>query len=574
MTLRAKPVVKRRSPGDSSERRNFLTNLAFGLVIAAAILILVAAAAISWYNDHLATVGSVDGTNITVDHVRERAKIEGFRVDYAASRVNTELAAGRISQTVAAQQLQQIEQRRQQIGLISLERLIDILVIDELAAQEGVSVSPADVDARLLEEKTIPPSRHAWIIEVAPAIDPGETEPTPEQIAEARAKVMTALGDLRAGKPWEDVARAVSTAASAPQAGDLGWLVEDATGRDASIVDAIFAVEANTPSDVIETEAGTFVIVRVTEIDPGSVDGTFEARIEDAGVTIEEYREAIRFDVLRQKLEDKVVAQALEPGPQRRVAEILLPSSGTPPAEGAVKTRHILYAPNDDPSGAAAGDIPDDDPAWETARAEAQATYDRLVADLSLFDSIARAESDETSAKQTGGKLPWFDGASAVDPDFLKAVTAEGLEPGDLIRPFKSAFGYHVVQLMRRPPDIDWARRLKEQLDAGADFAALARDHSEGNDPAGGGIVGWIAKGEFDKLSEAAIFAAPVGGVTEPVEVAGIGVLLYKVLAEEVRPPTPEQEATIRATAFSAWYAEKKATFTIIRDQNVLTSVG
>ena len=560
---------------DSNERRNLLTNIGFGLVVVAAIVILIATAAMTWYNDHLATVGSVNGTNITVDQLRDRVAIERFRLDYAASRVSTDLAAGRISEADAQQVITQLDQRRQQLGIISLERLIDIMIIEQLATEENVSASDDEVSARLLTEKTIVPTRHAWVIEVAPELTPGVTEPTAEQVAAARAKAAAAVAELNGGAPWEDVARKTSTASSALQAGDLGWIGEEQAGIDAKALAAVFAAEANDPSDVIEGEDGSFYVVRATEIDPGSVDGTFEARLETAAITIEQYRAAVRVDALRQKLEDKVVADALKPAPQRRVAEIYLRSTGTTPPADALKTRHILYAPKDDPGAAA--DLPDDDPFWEAARVEAQATYDKLRADPSKFDEIARAESDENSARQTGGKLPYFDATSAVDPAFLAALQTPGLEPGDLIKPFKSSFGYHVVQVMHGPPDLDWARELKKQVDNGADFDDLVRDNSDGIEAQTGGVVGWIARGELDDLSETAIFGLQVGQVSDPVEVAGDGVYLYKVLAEEVRAPSPDQEATIRATAYSAWYAERKndaTKFTITRDQAVTTTIS
>lgn len=573
MTLRAKPVVKRRSSMDSSDRKNLITNIGFGLVVVAAIVILIATAAITWYNDHLATVGSVNDTPITVDQLRERVEIERFRVDYAASRVSTDLAAGRISEADAQQVMAQLDQRRQQLGIISLERLIDIVIIDQLASDEGVTATDEQIAARLVTEKTIEPSRHAWLIEVAPELTPGVTEPTAGQVAAARAKAAAALAELRGGAPWEDVARKASTAASALQAGDLGWIAADAGGIDARALAALFAAEPNTPSDVIEGEDGSFYVIRATEIDPGSVDGTFEARLEDAGITLEQYLGAVRIDAVRQNLEDKVVADALKPAAQRRVAELYLRAGGSPPPADALKTRHILYAPKDD--AGAASELPDTDPAWDVARAEAQATYDKLVADPSRFDEIARAESDENSARQTGGKLPYFDATSAVDPAFLKAIATPGLKPGDLIKPFKSSFGYHVVQVMHGPPDLEWARSLKKQIDEGANFATLVRDNSDGVESDTGGIIGWVAKGELDKLSEAAIFALAIGNVGDPVEIAGDGVYLYKVLGEEVRAPSADQESTIRATAYSAWYAERKndaARFTITRDQAVTTT--
>ena len=81
MTFRAKPVVKRthKAQWESQDRRNFYTNLAFGLVVLAAVLILLFAAGLSWYNTHLASVGSVDGQSITKDDFKDRYLAEQFR---------------------------------------------------------------------------------------------------------------------------------------------------------------------------------------------------------------------------------------------------------------------------------------------------------------------------------------------------------------------------------------------------------------------------------------------------------------------------------------------------------------
>ena len=188
----------------------------------------------------------------------------------------------------------------------------------------------------------------------------------------------------------------------------------------------------------------------------------------------------------------------------------------------AIKTRHILYSPKDDAQGAA--DVPDTDPSWDIAKTEAEAAYVKLLADPSLFDSIARAESDEasaTGASGTGGKLPYFDKDSEIDEAFKAAITAEGLKPGDLIAPIKSAFGWHVIQVMYGPTDRDHLDALKTQADAGADFGVLARDNSEAPDASSGGDIGWVAKGQFDELATAAIFAAPVGKTSSVVSVAG-----------------------------------------------------
>ena len=80
-------------------------------------------------------------------------------------------------------------------------------------------------------------------------------------------------------------------------------------------------------------------------------------------------------DVLHQKLDDKIVADAIKPGPQRQVSEIYIAEPQTELPIDSIKTRHILYSPKDDASAASAGEIPADDPSWAAAEAEARATY-------------------------------------------------------------------------------------------------------------------------------------------------------------------------------------------------------
>ena len=69
MTFRAKPVVKRahRPAWEAQDRRNLYLNLGFGLIVLLAVIILAIAAGLSYYNDHLKSVGSVDGQSISID---------------------------------------------------------------------------------------------------------------------------------------------------------------------------------------------------------------------------------------------------------------------------------------------------------------------------------------------------------------------------------------------------------------------------------------------------------------------------------------------------------------------------
>jgi parvulin-like peptidyl-prolyl isomerase len=576
MTLRAKPVVKRsqKPSWESRDRKNFYLNLGFGIVVAAAVLILLAAVAVSYYNANLASVGSVNGQAITITELRDRVEIESWRLTEAERRARTQFVSGQLTQAELDLQNQIIAQQREQVTATSLERIIDNRIQADLAAQEGITVTDADIDARLIEEATTPETRRSWVIEVEPVTEDGALEPTQAQIDAARATAEQALADLRAGKAWEDVARTVSTDdATAQQAGDLGWLTAEDRQADEAFLAALFAVAQDTPTEVVEGEDGIFRIGRATEIAPEAVDGAFEAKIVNDDIDLAKYREVVRGDVVRAKLEDKVVAEASQPGPQRDVREIYIAESEPDVPETAVKVRHILYSPKDDPEGASQGTIPETDPAWNAARVDADAAFARIEADPDLFDTIARTESDEQNARGltgSGGKLGGFiSEETGFVQGFLDAVLAEGLEPGDLIAPFKTEFGWHIAQIMYHPTDLERMELLKTQADGVADFATLARDNSESDTAGRGGALGWVAKGQLDETLIDAIFAAPIGGTSNIVPLEGDGLYLYEIIAEEMRTPEGRQLEEIKATAFSDWYTPKKEAVTIERDPSI-----
>ena len=148
MTLRAKPVARRdsRPPRQSTDRRNFLINLGFVVSIVAAVLILVSALVITWYDAHLAPAAKVGGVTITRDQFVARYNVETFRVDYAEARLRTLVNLGYMTSDQEAQQLQYLDSSRQQLAAIALERLIDAEVQSKLAVEAGINVSEADVD--------------------------------------------------------------------------------------------------------------------------------------------------------------------------------------------------------------------------------------------------------------------------------------------------------------------------------------------------------------------------------------------------------------------------------------------
>ena len=296
MTFRARPTSKHSRTWDERDRRSMLLNVGFGVVIAAALVLLLVAVGVSWYNDHLSSVGSVNGQSISKDAFRKQVAINDFRADYQNRRIRTLLTAGHLRTADAQARQAVLDQRNQQKAAISLEQLIDGSVMAQLAPSRNVTVSDEDVDKRMTEDATTPELRHAWMIAVAPELADGETKATDAEKAAAKAKADQALADLKAGKDWETIAKAVSTDGTKNQGGDIGFIDKNAA-LDPPFVEALMAATQNAPTEVIEGADGTYRIGRVTDIVAPVVDGTYEAQIKDAGIDLGDYREALRRDV-------------------------------------------------------------------------------------------------------------------------------------------------------------------------------------------------------------------------------------------------------------------------------------
>jgi parvulin-like peptidyl-prolyl isomerase len=570
MTIRVRPVDRARGDRDPN-RRNLYMNIGFGLAVVVALLILVAVGVTTWYGQHLAAVATIDGQTITRDQFNDRAAVEVFRLTQVGTRVQAEQAAGRLTAAQAQARISQINNQMdpKPFATAIVEKLIDSQIQARLAAEQGITITDAQIDQRILDDKTRKEERHVWLIAVEPAVDTGKTDPTDAQKAAAKKIADDALASIKGGKSLEDVAKAVSTDATKSSGGDLGWLDSTAT-EDPDWQAAVFKLDANGLTDVILGEDGTYRIGRVTEIVPPEVDGAWDQKLAQANVSQASYRAAIRSEAVRQALEDKVVADDSAATAQKRVAELYIGAPGSTPGAKAIKVRHILFSPKDDPDNASK--LPDTDPEWTKAELAAKAAYATLQQDPSKFDSIARKESDETSAQGddgTGGKLPYFDEdseAAGLDADFAAAILADGLQPGQILPPFKSQYGWHVVQVMYRPPDSDEMAKLRTQAAGGTPFADLVRDFSEGPKSGTGGEIGWVVKGQLDDRLTDAIAATAVNGLSEIVNVPNDGLYLFKVLEEKTAAPDKDQLATIKSSGFQHWYAAKKDAAKITRE--------
>lgn len=199
-------------------------------------------------------------------------------------------------------------------------------------------------------------------------------------------------------------------------------------------------------------------------------------------------------------------------------------------AQKEVHARHIMirlneYAPPEDTA---------------LAYTKAMEIRDRILAGED-FSTVAKAYSDDPSAKNNGGDLGWFTVFRMVYP-FESACY--NTPAGGISLPARTRFGYHLINIVDTRPargEVQVAHimvmtpesmteeekaaskekifRLYDSLRMGYDFAGLARKYSEDRGSAGrGGELPWFGTGRMVKEFEDACFALEeVGDYSEPV---------------------------------------------------------
>ena len=110
------------------------------------------------------------------------------------------------------------------------------------------------------------------------------------------------------------------------------------------------------------------------------------------------------------------------------------------------RARHILVALDELTDGTA-------------AQRQLSALRERILNGES-FGELARIHSDDTGSAPKGGELGWIDPGNTV-PVFERAM--DSLEPGGLSEPFRSQYGWHIVQVLerRRRDDTEASRRAE-----------------------------------------------------------------------------------------------------------------
>ncbi len=548
---------------EGEERQSAVLTWAFIATIVTVVVILIGAIAVSWYNDNLRPLARVGSVEVRPQQLRDALSLGAWRIGREEGRVTQAQISGEISAETAAARMSELDQRRQALASSGLNDLVDGIYQSQLATEEGIPVTDADVEQSLTDEVAGVEQRHAHVIAVEAEAADEEVGPTSAERRNALLKAEEALAELEGGAEFADVAREYSTDPSAPNGGDLG-LHSVMAISDSELARALWDLEEGGTTEIVRGDDGIYRIGRVTEIveageEPGLREDLFET-VPEAAV-----RELLRYEVGADGIRDKVVNEALAATPeQARIAVIFvegLPSDDGEDQEGEIDYSEIVFAPNDDL--VEAPDLDENDPAWAAAETEAQNTFNELAAVTddeilnTLFAQYATDLSDAPSAED-GGRAGFITRSlipTAVGDALFDAEHAEN----DLIGPIKGDAGWYVLLFHERRESVE--QRVQAVTDAlaapGADFNEVARELSDGPEAADGGEVGWLTRDQLSEDLADDVFSLEVGEVSEPLEL-GEGQYFVKLEEKATRPLDPDQIPTVRATAFDTWYTPKK----------------
>jgi len=259
----------------------------------------------------------------------------------------------------------------------------------------------------------------------------------------------------------------------------------------------------------------------------------FRRRLERDGVAFEQFREEVRDQILLSRVREREVDNKIQVS-ESEIDLYLGEKNATAAAREEYEVAHILVRvpeqANPDQISAARGRI-------EKVRAEAQAGAD--------FAKLAASYSDGPNALR-GGALGWR-GEDRLPELFTSAL--KGMKQGEVSEILRSPAGFHVLKLLGRRgavtaaaggPQVvqtharhilvktneavseDDARRrlldLRERMTrGGADFAELARLHSEDGTAARGGDLGWLYPGDTVPDFERVMDGLQPGEISPPV---------------------------------------------------------
>lgn len=201
----------------------------------------------------------------------------------------------------------------------------------------------------------------------------------------------------------------------------------------------------------------------------------------------------------------------------------------------------------------------------------------RNLPDDVLFNGILSQLIDQTVLSQSfEGELPKrsqlslenetrsITAAEAIEVVLTDAVSEEDIQAAydQRTEEFEAGEEYNASHILVETEEE--AQAVIAELEAGAEFAATAREKSTGPSGPNGGSLGWFGAGAMVPSFEAAVVALEVGAVSAPVQTQfGWHVIILnetrKVSAPAIEELRPQLEADLRNAAVTASVEALKA---------------
>jgi parvulin-like peptidyl-prolyl isomerase len=559
MSFRNRPTLdrKHRPRWQDELRTQQLVVAGFALAIAVAVGIFAATVWANFYDANLRQVALVDGTPI--DRAQMTRQVDILRSELGATYIDLQSRLGGARDVIINQQLQTVQDTLNAVQSTASDSLVSSLVLQAHAADYGIAVTPAEIDAEVATRRTHPDLAKLSLLLVFPekaADAPAGSDPTQEEWDAAEAKVQDLLDQVNGGADFATLAADNSDDSSKNQQGLLGWIEPD----DPLFGDYFTAAEGTDPGAVagpIKNDLGWYLL-KVEERTAAGRNELLDNLLSSTGISDQQYRDYISNELLRRKARDYFSSQVVTRyQPQRQVAQIFINDDQGQPIPKQ-RIRHILIQPipgEQDQSAATQEQ-------WDAALAQAQELRTELEKPDADWNELAKQSGDTGSANR-GGMLGWYDPATMANqfvPEFAAAVG--DLRVGELSEPVKTDFGYHLIQITdTRTSAVAQADEIVQQARQDpATFGDLARDQSEDASSATkGGEQGWIGHYQVDAVRDEAIFSlTTIGQISDPV-ITSSGIYIYKL--EDTSPARymPEQQRnSIANSGYSRWLAELK----------------
>jgi peptidyl-prolyl cis-trans isomerase SurA len=278
----------------------------------------------------------------------------------------------------------------------------------------------------------------------------------------------------------------------------------------------------------------------------------FRSALEHDGVPFDKFRADLRRQIVMTRLREREVDDRVQVSEAEIDAYL---AEHKPSAANAVEfdVAHILVR------------LPEQARPEQVEQARARAAKVRAEALAGTdFARLAASQSDAGDALQ-GGALGWRTPGRLPE---LFANALRDMKPGDVSEPLRSPAGFHVVKLLGRrgvgaaaPVTQTHARHiliktsevvseddarkrlagLRERIEAGADFAELARLNSEDGTASRGGDLGWVYPGDTVPEFERAMNALAPEEISQPVRTP-FGFHLIQVVARRTADVSAERQ--------------------------------